>query len=410
MKVIYELSIIGDSYIDPAEKNKTGIYRVAYEILKHLYKRDIDFFYSNHGSVFSICTDHDINNFLTEEHYSIPSAIGRERFRFLPFRKEKLFKYIYKQFGITDYKRIIKKDKLSQIDLYHSIFYPTHPILKKYPNIKKVITIHDLIPLLFPDINSNGDILKAIIQDIETDGFAICVSENTKKDFLKHTKNMSEDRVFVSPIAASKDLFYPCTNTEKLSYVQQKYKLPQKYFLGLSTLEPRKNIIHVIRCFVNMIKENNITDLSLVLVGSKGWQYDEIFQEYENLADLKDKIIFTGRIPDEDLASIYSHALAFYYLSIYEGFGLPPLEAMQCGVPVVVSNTSSLPEVIGDAGVLLDPKDDISLCATMKELYENPELRAELRQKSIQRATLFSWEKTADQHVEIYKKIMNYKK
>lgn len=409
INIVYELSIVGDSHRDPTGRGKTGIYRVAVELLKQLYpQKNLCFFYSNYGHPYSECVNNDIDQYLAENNFRIPAVISRSRIKFLPFRKEKLFKYIYKQFGVTNYKRTFDKKELSQMDLYHSLFYPTHPILKKFPNIKKVITIHDMIPFLFPDINSNGFILQSIIEDIEQDGFAICVSENTKKDLLSFAKNMNPNRVFVSPIAASKELFYPCTNAEKFASIQQKYKLPKKYFLGLSTLEPRKNIIHVIRCFVKMIKDNNITDLSLVLVGSKGWQYDEIFHEHENLEDMKDKIIFTGRIPDEDLANIYSHALAFYYLSIYEGFGLPPLEAMQCGVPVVVSNTSSLPEVVGDAGILLDPKDEMGLCQTMKNLYENNELRVELSQKGIRRADVFSWEKTANQHVEIYQKIMNY--
>lgn len=408
MNVIYELSIIGDSYKDPHEKNKTGIYRVAEELLKKLEaKQDINFFYSNSGSIYSECENKDIDSYLLENNYSIPSAIIRQRRGFLPFRKEKFFRKIYRLFGISNYTTSFNQELLAKADIYHSVFYPTPPIVGAYPNIKKLITIHDLIPLLFPEINSNTQLLKSIIQDIEAGGFAICVSENTKKDLLHFAPQLNPNRVFVSYLAASKDLFYPCKNNEKFLTLQAQYQLPDKYFLSLGTLEPRKNIEHVMRSFIKMIKDNNIDDLYLVLVGAKGWQYDNIFKEYDNSTE-KDKIIFTGRLPDTDLASIYSHALAFYYMSIYEGFGLPPLEAMQCGVPVVVSDTSSLPEVVGEAGIKLPPKDTSALCEVMRKLYFEPELRAALSQKSLQQARLFSWEKTAEEHRQIYQKIIDY--
>ena len=143
------------------------------------------------------------------------------------------------------------------------------------------------------------------------------------------------------------------------------------------------------------------------MVGTKGWMYDEIFKEYENANELKSKIIITGRVPDEDLATIYSNAHSFYYMSLYEGFGLPPLEAMQCGIATVTSNTSSLPEVVGDAGIMLEPNDSESLCNTMWKLYSDESLRKEYCLKGIEQSKLFSWEKCAIEHINIYSKINN---
>lgn len=143
-------------------------------------------------------------------------------------------------------------------------------------------------------------------------------------------------------------------------------------------------------------------------MGAKGWDYDKIFNEYNNAQELKDKIIITGRVPDEDLASLYSHAHSFYYMSFYEGFGLPPLEAMQCGVATVTSNTSSLPEVVGDAGIMLSPDDDDALSQTMLNLYANENLRREYSEKGLKRSKLFSWKKSADELAVIYKKISNH--
>ncbi len=214
------------------------------------------------------------------------------------------------------------------------------------------------------------------------------------------------EKVFVSRLAASPEIFYPSVSKERNDLVRKKYNLPEKYILSLSTLEPRKNIDHLIRSFITAITKYNIHDLNLVLVGAKGWQYDKIFEEYENARDLKEKIIITGRIPDEDLAPVYSQANSFYYMSFYEGFGLPPLEAMQCGIATVTSNTSSLPEVVGDAGILLDPKDGNALSEVIWKLYHDDEYRSDYAQKAVERAKEFSWEKTVEEHINIYNKIL----
>ena len=298
------------------------------------------------------------------------------------------------------------QDELKSAQIFHSTYYPINETVKSFPNLKKIVTIHDLIPILFPEFHFTSELIKNIIDSIEEDGYVICVSENTKKDLLTFAPHINENKVFVSLLAASHENFYVCNDDDKFINICEKYNLPEKYLLSLATLEPRKNIDHVIRCFIKMITKYEITDLSLVLVGSKGWDYEKIFDEYENASFLKDKIIITGFVPDEDLASIYSHANSFYYMSFYEGFGLPPLEAMQCGVPTVSSNTSSLPEVVGDAGVMLDPKDEEQLVETMWNFYSDENLRKEYSKKAINRAKKFSWEKVAEEHSNIYKKII----
>ena len=175
------------------------------------------------------------------------------------------------------------------------------------------------------------------------------------------------------------------------------------YILSLSTLEPRKNIDHTIRCFARLIRDENIRDLNLVLVGTKGWDFDRIFGELTNHDQLRDRIIVTGYVADEDLSAIYSGARMFVYPSFYEGFGLPPLEAMQCGVPVITSNTSSLPEVVGNAGLMVDPKDGDALCQAMFDIYRQPSLRDDLSRRSIERSRAFSWDICARETVRAYR-------
>lgn len=139
-----------------------------------------------------------------------------------------------------------------------------------------------------------------------------------------------------------------------------------------------------------------------MLVGIGGWQTAEIFQAASHNPQLKSRIIFTGYLPDRDLSAIYSGATAFVYPSLYEGFGLPPLEAMQCGIPVITANTSSLPEVVGNAGILIDPTQDDDLCQAILNLVHDAPLQADLAQRARQRATQFSWARCAQQTAEIY--------
>jgi glycosyltransferase involved in cell wall biosynthesis len=221
---------------------------------------------------------------------------------------------------------------------------------------------------------------------------------------------MSPDRVFVAPLAAANH-FHQVTNMDKITAVRQRYNIPEgNYFLSLAAPQPRKNLIHLIRCFLRLLAEKQALDVNLVLVGSKnlGWMYEEIFAAVEDVPEYRSRVIFTGYIPDEDLSEIYSGAKAFVFPSLYEGFGLPPLEAMQCGTPVITSNTTSLPEVVGDAGILVDPKDEDALCQAMLSLLTDEALWQELSQKGLERSKHFSWAKCAADTVEVYKTAIQY--
>jgi glycosyltransferase involved in cell wall biosynthesis len=300
---------------------------------------------------------------------------------------------------------LITPKSLDLVDIFHSPFYPIPSQIKKNKKKKIFITVYDLIPVLYPkffQFNEDG-LIKNVLKSIDSETWVTCISHSTKNDLCNYLPQVDPSRVKVTHLAAS-ELFYPSNNHEENRRVKKKYNIPEApYLLSLSTLEPRKNIDHTIRCFANLVQQENINDLCLVLVGSKGWDYNKIFDEISNYQFLKDRIIVTGYVADEDLAALYSGALAFVYPSLYEGFGLPPLEAMQCGIPVITSNTSSLPEVVGDAGIMVSPTDADTLCQSMLEIYYNPSLREVLSLKSLERAKQFSWKKCTQETINAYK-------
>lgn len=310
---------------------------------------------------------------------------------------------------IEGYPYSLNPNQLSKADVYHATFFPIPERVRQVKDVNKIITIHDLIPTLYPQFcGDNEDVrISRTIDSIDPDTWVICVSNATKNDLCNHSKTISRDRLLVTYLAADPQMFYPCQDYNKITSLRKKYSIPdENYILGLSTLEPRKNLDHLIRCYAKVIQQQHIKDLSLVLVGNQGWKYKKILDELSNQHLLKDRIILTGRVADEELAALYSGALAFIYPSFYEGFGLPPLEAMQCGVPVITSNISSLPEVVGDAGILLDPNDTDGLCHSILEIYNRPSLRENMSLKSLEQAKKFSWKKCSQETIAVYKKAL----
>ena len=301
------------------------------------------------------------------------------------------------------FARNMQVQRLNEYDLFHSTFYPLPKRSKREPRSVRVVTVYDLIPVLLPHYFGRAEriFIRNLLARIENQDQILAISESTKSDLCNYT-GLNPDHVKVTHLAASES-FFPDTDVERISAVRSKYGIPDgHYMLSLCTFEPRKNIDQTIRSYIELIQQQGITDLNLVLVGTKGWDFDRIFSEIDGAKELQNRIITTGYVPDEDLAPLYSGAMMFAYPSFYEGFGLPPLEAMQCGVPVITSNTSSLPEVVGDAAIMIDPLDGESLSQAMFDLYRDSAKRSAFSAKGILRAKKFSWKKCADKTVEAY--------
>ncbi|MDD2500275.1 MAG: glycosyltransferase family 1 protein [Geobacter sp.] len=297
---------------------------------------------------------------------------------------------------------------ISRYDVVHATYFNLPDRWRGPASPCRFQTVYDLIPLIIPQITTPAHrmITRRCIDSIQPDEWVLAISKATRDDLCEYS-GFDPQRVFITPLAAS-DLFYRCTDKELMYAVRQRYGIPDApYILSLCTLEPRKNIPHLIRCFADLVTQEQISDLNLVLVGTAGWQYEDIFRQIGLHSHLKDRIIVTGYLDDSHLSPLYSGALMFVYPSLYEGFGLPPLEAMQCGIPVITSDTSSLPEVVGDAGIMVPPEDKAGLCQAMLDIYRRPSLAEEYSTRSIARAGLFSWSRCAEQTLQAYQQALN---
>lgn len=283
------------------------------------------------------------------------------------------------------------------------------PPRNRVPARVRALTVHDLIPLLHPEWMYEGAEaeLRTITDSlaIESD-YVIVNSEATARD-VGALLGVSAERIFVTPFAATPEIFHPEDDPARIAGVRARYGIPPgDYVLSVCTVEPRKNLPHLIRCFFRLLDQEEPADLYLVLVGPSGWKTDAVSATLAQRPERRSRVVLTGYVADADLAAVYSGARAFVYPSLYEGFGLPVLEAMQCGTPVITSNTSSLPEVSGAAAVQVPPTDSDALCHALRTLLTDADHARELRRRGLARASLFSWDKTAERTVAAYRTML----
>jgi glycosyltransferase involved in cell wall biosynthesis len=415
-KVILDTSVLGLGYYH--EQSRTGIFRVAEELFNGLHtSSEIELSLANTENLPEMISY--LKEYFPESKFNLVNKKSdkvRAKFEssiisifpFKSFSQKAVREAFVRTRGYLKPKFSFNPISFENYNIYHSPFLPIPQELKSFSKPKKIITIHDLIPHLFPQYFGewNKMIMHKILESIDEHTTPICVSEATKNDLCEAT-GISPERVSVVHLAASKEVFYQETDKSKIEKILKKYNISteSKHLLSVSTLEPRKTIERTIRAFLKLIQQEHIKDLNLVLVGTKGWQFDSIFDEIKSNPALKERIITTGFVEDEDLAALYSSAIGFVYPSLYEGFGLPPLEAMQCGTPVISSTKSSIPEVVGDAGILIEPTDETAISAAMFEFYQNTNLRKELSKKALLQAAKFSWGRFTDEHINLYSRL-----
>ena len=266
-------------------------------------------------------------------------------------------------------------------------------------NMVHAHVIYDLIAIHHPEYFTpeGANEVAEIMASLDRDSVIFAISEYTKQDLLAYRTDLTPSQVTVIPLAAA-EKFRFCEDVSQRVNMRTRYGIPAgvPYILSLATLEVRKNMEQVVRSFVRYLDQNPQCDLHLVLSGMSGWKLERLESALATAEKWRDRIILTGFVDDADLSALYSDALCFLYLSRYEGFGLPPLEAMACGTPVITSNNSSLPEVVGTAGVTLDPDDIEAVARAIADMVGSPGFRDRYSQLALERARLFSWDRCAE--------------
>jgi glycosyltransferase involved in cell wall biosynthesis len=289
---------------------------------------------------------------------------------------------------------VLRQEK---IDLLHSLAFVT-PLLSPCPS---VITIYDLGFLIFPQGFRHSKRLYLTLLTRPSARKArriITISESTKRDTVR-LLGVSSEKVDIVYCGVDK-AFHPFPEGEVASF-RQKHGLPERIILFVGTIEPRKNVVRLIEAY-SRLRDGQV---KLVIGGARGWLYEEVFARVEEL-DLAGDVLFPGYIPPDELRLWYNAAELFVYPSLYEGFGLPPLEAMACGTPVLTSNVSSLPEVVGEAGLTVDPMDSEGLAEAMNQVLGDGALRQSMRERGLARAGRFSWARAARETVEVYRRAL----
>jgi glycosyltransferase involved in cell wall biosynthesis len=284
------------------------------------------------------------------------------------------------------------------LDIYHSPDFTLPPTLSDIPTL---LTVHDLSFLRTPESAApglRGYLEVAVKRSVKLATHVLADSQSTKDDLIELYAT-PEDKITVLYAGVS-SAFHPVTDSNQLMKVRKHYKLGEKPFvLSVGTLQPRKNHVTLIKAFEQALSDS---EYNLVLAGGQGWSYEEV-HELVRSRGLQHRVLFPGFVADEDLSALYSSADVMAFPSLYEGFGLPVLEAMACGVPVLASNTSCLPEVAGGAAVFVNPKNVEAMSDALLKLVSNVDLRKTLREKGFERVEQFSWQSSAVKLLGVYR-------
>ena len=286
-------------------------------------------------------------------------------------------------------------------DIFHSPDFALPPLRRALG----VVTVHDLSFLRVPecaDPKLRSYLETVVPRSVKAARRVLADSKSTRNDLTDYLR-VPPEKISVIPAGVASH-FLPITDANVLATVQARYSLPEQFILTVGTLEPRKNFARLISAYGRLRRQSGLRH-ELVIVGRPGWLYDDIFKRV-NEEKLQGHVQFTGFVDDPDLPAVYSLASLFAFPSLYEGFGMPPLEAMACGVPVVCSNNSSLPEAVGSAALMVDAGDVEALADAMARILEDTALQAQLRTLGQEQAARYSWDSAAEGLLDAYQQVM----
>ncbi len=354
-----------------AEGNRTGKGQYAFHLCKSLLELDK----VNEYTIYSKGKIYGFDNFSNVELKQISGA------------------------GIFWHHKVAKDIAKNNIELFWGPSSYITPIFIKKPT-HVIITVHDLVAFLYPNNhNKKATILERLFlkRAVQRADHIITVSQNTKKDLIS-TFPHSQDKTSVVYCAAN-SLYRPIERGS-LDTFMKKRDIPKNFFLAISTIQPRKNYINLIRALAEVYKKHH--KIHLVIVGGEGWQYKEVYAEIVRYK-LDEYVHILGYLPEKDIQNLYNLAQALVFPSFYEGFGIPALEAMQSACPVIASNTSSLPEVVGEAALSINPTKVSELAYAMIKVLQNPKLQTKLSAAGLSQAKKFTWKKSAEKLLTIIK-------
>ena len=359
----------------PLLRQRTGVGQYTKNLLEALFRLDQTNDYTIFGFLF----------LGRAKRKPIPEG-PRLRYRFIRYVPSKVF------------NAIVRKLTAPPID----VMLASRPDLFLFPNFvryplplgsRSVAVVHDLSFVLHGQHTARRNrqfLTRYVPTTIRKSQHIIAVSQNAKDEIVAYY-GTDPDKITVITPAVDHDFFRPRPRPE-IDAVTKKYGIVKPYILYTGTIEPRKNIAGLLNAYAELSSDVR-ESFTMVLAGGKGWLDREIKTQLDTLGQLD--IVVTGYVPDEDLPALYSGASLFVYPSLYEGFGMPPLEAMACNTPVIASDNSSLPEVLGDAGILVDARDSTALARHIEKVLYDPTLADELRRKGLARAEAFTWEASA---------------
>ena len=288
----------------------------------------------------------------------------------------------------------------NQIDLLHSLHY-TRPYLLGRPS---VVTLHDMTFFLFPNLHTRAKryyFPLAIRLSARSADALVADSESTRQDAIR-ILGIDPAKIFTAHLGVDA-AFRRIEDNAVLKDVRQRYRLPERFILYVGLVEPRKDLPLLVSAY-HKISESGVR-LPLVIVGRMGWGSDQVLDQIK-LLGLQDRILFTGYVPESDLPIVYNLASLAVYPTRYEGFGLPALEAMACGVPLITTAVSSLPEIVGEAGLLIPAQDEQALAQALLKLATDQDLQQQYRKRGPEQAAQFTWQRTAQQTLQVYRSVL----
>lgn len=429
LNVLFDFDLVFKSSYD--NSYRTGLFNVEYNILLEMLKN-----YSDKFNFFATCKCNEkiYNNLVLKAFpefkeikflniYSKRNEFKKVvNFYISKFKRNKTFFSKIKIIFLKIYKITFslfknkKKPNIDFINIYQSFFYKIPDIILENNKIKKFTILHDILPYTNPEYfeedSKNYEKCRQNFKDKylyfkDKDINVFVISQYTLNEVNKNLPELKNTNYIVNLISYNKNQYFVIDKNKIDKNILSKYNIPQNtpYILSLSSLNKRKNLPFLIDTFIQFLEKNkNMKDLNLVLAGPKGWMFDDIFNSINNANKYKDRIILTGFIDEKDINTIYNSAYTFVFPSFAEGFGLPVLEAMACGVPIISSNTTSLPEVYGDSALSFNPTKKEELVECLEKIYNDKNFREDLIQKGLNRVKEFSWEKTTKNMINEYLK------